>query len=75
MKKTYVTPKAEKVVFDYTESVIACWSDWLRYLNQNSSCQVPKTETTQTPTVEVRSKQDTVSNNYWKKISTDYWGC
>ncbi len=27
MKKKYDPPKAEKVVFDYTESVVAC-SDW-----------------------------------------------
>ena len=27
MKKEYVAPKAEKVVFDYTESVVACRSE------------------------------------------------
>ena len=77
MKKPYETPKAEKVVFDYTESVVACMSDcgWCLIAASMGKITPPKAEAQNTPTVENRSNQSNNSNQYWKKTSTDYWGC
>ena len=76
MKKQYTFPKAEKVVFDYTESVVACMSDfgWCKPV-QGGTITPPKTETQNTPTVDNRSNQGNNTNKYWVKTSTDYWGC
>ena len=71
MKKQYETPKAEKVVFDYTESVVACTSNDLPWW-----CCPPKSEGTQAPTTENRSNQ-TADNpsGYWENKHTGYWNC
>lgn len=45
-KKEYSTPKAEKVEFDYTETVAAS-----------------------------KGYNDDPNGQYYKCLSTDYWGC
>ena len=73
MKKKYEAPKAEKVVFDYTESVVAC-SDW-GWCKRNQGGKSGG----DTGHTEIDSKKDTknsdISNPHWECKSPDYWGC
>ncbi len=62
MKKQYETPKAEIVIFDYTESVRAC-SDmylWWLCLDKHQGCNKPQESGSQEET-----KQSTTTNPYY----------
>ena len=75
MKKQYEAPKAEKVVFDYTESVAACTSNFIPWWYINPICP-PKSEATQPPTNENRSNQNSSNpSGYWENKHTGYWNC
>ncbi len=61
MKKQYETPKAELVVFDYTESVRAC-SDmfwWWLCIPKKNECTQPQDNNTNT------EKKSTGNNPYY----------
>ena len=73
MKKEYETPRAEKIVFDYTESVIACHSDH----NPCQGCDVIRTEDNNSRNVSNNSISDAnrdLGNPYHKCSCSNYWG-
>ncbi len=76
MKKKYETPKAEKVVFDYTESVVACsdwgWCWWNWFQGGNSG---GNTGNTKIDSKTGTKKNSDISNPHWECKSPDYWGC
>jgi len=53
MKRKYETPKAEKVVFDYTETVVACsnigWCGWCFWFPPKQNTQPQETEVIKPP--------------------------
>ncbi len=73
--KKYEPPKAEIVVFDYTESVVAC-SDWgwcMKYKKGNNS-KGNNGDNSGSKGVSKSGGSD-VSNPHWECKSPDYWGC
>ena len=77
MKKGYETPKAEKIVFDYTESVIACKSD----NNPQNGCdyfpnqqQRNVNQQQRNVTVDVSDANRDLGNSYHKCACSNYWG-
>jgi len=74
MKRQYEAPKAEKVVFDYTESVVACTSNEFPWW-YIPPCP-PKSEATQPPKSESKSnKSPSNPSGYWEDKHTGYWNC
>ena len=67
MKKDYVTPKAEKLEFDYIESVVACCSQWPWCVHQWEQNKV-KEQQQQQQQQEQQPKRGT-------NVSTPYWEC
>lgn len=61
MKKHYVTPKAEKVVFDYSETVTACSNIWWF----GFCIQYPTPPCNQPPKKEEVEKPKSNNNPYW----------
>lgn len=53
MKKQYETPKAEKVIFDYTETVVACsnigWCGWCFWYPPKQNTQPQQTQGAEDP--------------------------
>jgi hypothetical protein len=74
MKKKYDSPKAEKVVFDYTESVVAC-SDWGWCKQNQGGNSGGNTGHTEIESKKGAKKNSDVSNPNWECKSPDYWGC
>ena len=73
MKKQYSAPKAEKVVFDYSESVIACWSPQGK-CNQQGNNNNAKTNPTAPPSNCIKYNND--PNGQWYKcLATYYYNC
>ena len=71
MKKKYERPYAEKVEFDYTDSVTACSSFWWWWCCQNNESSACKTDTQQKQQAETKKQ----SNPYWEDKSPYYYGC
>ena len=71
MKKQYEVPKAEKLVFDYSESVVACYSP-KHYCNQDQNNNVNPTN----PPTEGSLKYNNDPNGqYFKCLATYYYNC
>ena len=73
MKKKYERPYAEKVEFDYRDSVTACSSFWWFWCcekqEESNACKTQDTQ--QQQQAETQQK----GNSHWENKSPYYWGC
>ena len=77
MKKQYERPYAEKVEFDYRDSVAACYSKFTFFCDCVAKEEQSQVVTGQTTATEQPSGSGTCQPNtsYWVKTSSDHWGC
>ncbi len=76
MKKQYEKPYAEKVEFDYKDSVAACFSPWWPGKNQSQT----KNQTQQNNVTNQQSQNCQQGSSWWVnqnvgKQNNPYWGC
>lgn len=77
MKRQYETPKAEKIEFNYTDSVVACseWP-WCWWWNQGGGNKGGNGNGGGNGNQgSSKSGGSDVSNPHWECKSPDYWGC
>ncbi len=74
MKKQYEAPKAEKVVFDYTESVAACYSTF-NYWPCWCNSQQGSNEEQKKGTVKTNGFNNDPNGQFFKCLSTDHFNC
>ncbi len=77
MKKQYETPKAEKLVFDYAESVEACWWSLMRncYQQGNNNQQAATTNPPTTAKSSGIKYNNDPNGQYYKCLATYYHNC
>ena len=81
MKRKYSKPIADKVEFDYKESVVACsdwgfcWWNWGGCGPQQQQTQTPQQTQAPTNPPQTGGGGTSASNPYWSCGSKDYWGC
>lgn len=74
-KKNYSVPRAEKVEFDYTESVEACSPWWWQNNTTDPNNGNNDGDNNDSGNGSGKQSQDDPNGQYYKCASPDYWGC